>query len=462
MPAGVPPNPVAPDAPALGSQVVRSGFWLLAGSACNRGLAFVRTAILGRVLSPVDFGVAAIGQLSVQWIEYFSQSGFNTSLILTPSDLDLYLNTAWTVHLLRGIGLSALLFACAPLAASLFNNPGATPVVRAVAIIILIRGFDSPAVACLRREMNFRRETIWHMSGVVAGLVTAIPLALIYRNFWALVISMVAAQAAETATSYWATPFHPRLEFDRARAREMTRTGKWIFWNNIFLFPGRFLDSLLIGRFLGTAALGYYQMAGYLALIIPDQLATHTGSLLLPAFAKLQTSSDLRRGYLRSFGALCAALVPIGVVLTAFAGLIVRIALGPKWALASALIGPLVWSGIFGAVCTMTTQMLLRVGRAHFTAWSSLLKALVLALIGYPAMRLSGSVGVAFAVTFASLAAMFWQLMVVGRALDIGPWDLLRSIGTSVRELIQSASKLRLPPEWRSVSAESAKNGAEG
>ena len=421
--------------PSLRSRLLHGAVWLLGGDATAKGIGVLKTAILGRLLSPTDFGLAAIGQLSIQWLDYFSESGFNTSLILKTSDPAPFLNTAWTVQLIRGIGLSALLFVGAPLVAKFFGNAEATPVVRALALIMLLRGANSPAIVCLRRDLKFSREAVWRMSSPAASIVTAVPLALIYRSFWALVLAMVAGQLAETIVSYWALPFRPRLEFDRHRIREMTHIGKWIFWNNFFLFPARFLDNLVVGRFLGTTALGFYSIACYVALMIPDQLATHTGTMLLPAFTKLHMDEDLRRGFLRSFGIICGLLMALGCVFTVLAGLIVRVAVGPKWALAAPLVRILVWCGVFGAIGTVTNQLLLRIGKPHAVTFSSFLRASVLAILVYPFVRLWGAHGVAFAATLAALVAMLVQGTLALRKLRVSPWDVIESMFTSVRDL---------------------------
>ncbi len=107
----------------LSRKVVRGGMWLFGLRAFNRGLGFIRTIILARLLAPEDFGLLGIAMLAVSTLDAFSQTGFQAALVQKKGDVGRYLDVAWTVTAIRGLFLSAVLFLSAPLVSSFFQLP---------------------------------------------------------------------------------------------------------------------------------------------------------------------------------------------------------------------------------------------------------------------------------------------------------------------------------------------------
>ncbi|MBN1830470.1 MAG: oligosaccharide flippase family protein, partial [Deltaproteobacteria bacterium] len=102
----------------LSRKVAVAGTWAVMLRIANRGLDFVRTIVLARLLSPTDFGLLGIALLSMSMLETFSQTGFKAALIQKKEDITSYLDTAWTVSVLRGLVLFLLIYFSAPLIAT--------------------------------------------------------------------------------------------------------------------------------------------------------------------------------------------------------------------------------------------------------------------------------------------------------------------------------------------------------
>jgi len=219
--------------PGLQERVLRGGAWLVAADLANRAIGLVKMAILARLLAPKDFGLMGLAVLVLSWFDMFSQTGFSWALIRKPGDVEPYLGTCWTVQVIRGTLLSVLLFAGAPIVGWLFHSPEVVPIIRAVSIVALFKGAANPAVIYLRRQLKMDREVLWRVGGNLTGLLVSVPFALRYRNVWALVAAALAANVAELTLSYWIVAHRPRFELDWAKAREMMRFGKWIFWSNM-------------------------------------------------------------------------------------------------------------------------------------------------------------------------------------------------------------------------------------
>ena len=410
----------------LQERVLRSGVWLVAGDAAARAAGMLKVAILGRLLSPSDFGLMGVAVVLLGWLDYFTQTGITAALIQWPGTIGAYLDVAWTIQVLRGVGLAAIIAAVAPLWARFFDAPGAADVIRLAALVPLLRAFVNPAVVYLRKEVDFRREVLWRLSGVTAGLVVAIPAALAWRNVWALVSSVVAAQAVETACSYLIEPYRPRLRPDPAQMRELFRLGRWFFWANVVSFVGLQLDSLGVGKILGATALGFYQMAHQLAFLPASQLGTHVQGVIFPAFSKLAAEVDLRRALFRTLTLVASAVIPVAFFMTLFADPVVVLVLSQKWRPIAPVVKALAWAGATAALTKVTGPLLQAAGRPELHMRASVHETLVLAALLYPLTRVFGISGAALAVLIASLWLLAVQGVLVARLFGPIGRDVLR------------------------------------
>ena len=410
----------------LQERVLRSGVWLVAGDAAARAAGMLKVAILGRLLSPSDFGLMGVAVVLLGWLDYFTQTGITAALIQWPGTIGAYLDVAWTIQVLRGVGLAAIIAAVAPLWARFFDAPGAADVIRLAALVPLLRAFVNPAVVYLRKEVDFRREVLWRLSGVTAGLVVAIPAALAWRNVWALVSSVVAAQAVETACSYLIEPYRPRLRPDPAQMRELFRLGRWFFWANVVSFVGLQLDSLGVGKILGATALGFYQMAHQLAFLPASQLGTHVQGVIFPAFSKLAAEVDLRRALFRTLTLVASAVIPVAFFMTLFADPVVVLVLSQKWRPIAPVVKALAWAGATAALTKVTGPLLQAAGRPELLVRASVQETLVLAVLLYPLTRVFGISGAALAVLIASLWLLAVQGVLVARLFGPIGRDVLR------------------------------------
>jgi len=98
----------------LSQKVVKDGFWVFFLRIVNRGFSLIRLIILARILSPNDFGLMGIALLTMSTLETFSKIGFQQTLIQKKEDIKSYLDSAWTVLILRGFILFAILYFIEP------------------------------------------------------------------------------------------------------------------------------------------------------------------------------------------------------------------------------------------------------------------------------------------------------------------------------------------------------------
>ncbi|MBI4241962.1 MAG: oligosaccharide flippase family protein [Candidatus Rokubacteria bacterium] len=401
----------------LKERVMRGGVWLLIGEMAARAAGVAKLVILGRLLSPNDFGLMGIGILALRWADYFTQTGFNIALIQRAGDIRPYFDTAWTVQVIRGLGLSVLIFLAAPAGAWFFENPEALPVIQAIGLVALVRALTNPAVVYLRKDLDFQREVMWRSTGVIAGAVVSVLGAIVYPTVWVLVLGVIVAEAVEAAVSYWMTPYRPHLRFEPARAWALTRIGKWIFFGSLVEFLALYADSVVVGKVLGATALGLYVMALQLAMGPSVQIGIHARGVVFPAFVKLHTGGGLRHAFLRTIRLVASVVLPVACFLTVFAEPLVRILLGTQWLSIVPALRILTWAGAGAGLAGFMTELLTAVGKLELAVRASLVKVVLLLALLYPLTTAWGITGAAVALVAATLAATGTQAFLVSRLI---------------------------------------------
>lgn len=396
---------------------VRGTIWLLVAEAVTRVASIVKLAVLGRLLSPRDFGVLGVALLVQQWIGAFTQTGISSTLIQKKTDIRGYLNTAWTIGLIRGSLVFTLIYWLAPPAAAYFRTPESASIIRATSVLPLLWELVNPGVVHLRRELDFRRDVFWRTSGVLPGLLTGIVLAFALRNVWALAASLVASRVAEVIASYRIHPYRPRPELQRARARDLMRTSKWFSWMNVVGFFEYQLDSLLTARWLGARALGFYQVAAQLALLPTAGLGSQVAAVLFPSFARLDDPERRRRAFMNSLAALALVVLPLASALAFFSGTVVRLALGSKWGLIAGSLALLAVAGSGRALGGAAAALLQATAHLKTAMLLQLSRVLLLGLLLYALVPPFGFTGTAAAVAVSAVLVGGIQIALASRTL---------------------------------------------
>jgi len=158
----------------LSQRAVVSGVWVFLLRVVQQLFSLARLVILARILAPQDFGLMGIALLSMATLETFSQTGFQQALIQKKHYIKPYLDSAWTVLILRGVILFGILFLIAPYAASFFDAPEAKPIIQVIGLSVIFQAFTNIGVIHFQKELEFNKQFIYQLSGTLTDFVVAI------------------------------------------------------------------------------------------------------------------------------------------------------------------------------------------------------------------------------------------------------------------------------------------------
>jgi O-antigen/teichoic acid export membrane protein len=392
----------------------------------ERILGLLQLVVVARVLSPNDFGVVAIAMLAMAALDAFSQTGFDVALIQKKEDIGTYLDTAWSVQVLRGLATSSIMFISAPWVASFFRSPESTMIVRALALVPLLRGFSNIGVIYFQKDLELRRTVAYEIAGTLTNTIVAVAVAVVWRSVWALAAGLVAAHVARCIASFRLHPYRPRFRIDWAKAREVFRFGRWIMANYAVGFVMLNGDNAVLGKLLGTTSLGLYQVAFKFANITTTEITRILSRVTLPAFAKLQDDRErLRPAFLKSLDLVIFVATPVSAGIIFLGPDFVRIFLGERWLPMVTGLRILAVAGLIRSIVATGSSLYLAVNRPSLDFLTTFVSMAAMAIAVFPATIRWGLVGTSIAV-------------LVGNALVVPIWvgSYLRLVHGKVTPLV--------------------------
>ena len=315
---------------SIGRKILKGSAWSVATRLLERSIGLVSTLVLARILAPHDYGLVAMATSVAAIVEAVSAFGFEWALIQRQKDTPDYLNTAWTLNAILAVGKAALLLAVAPFAVSFYGDPQVAPMLWALAFSMAVSGLRNIGMVRCEFTMDFRPIFALTVSRKCASLAVAVTVALNHGGHWALVCGIVAGSLTDSALSYFWQPYRPRWGLERWR--ELFGFSKWMLLNNLLLAVNSRAADLILGKSMGTSAVGTYSVAKELGSLPTTELATPIMRAFFPGYAKLSNDrAMLSAEFRRAFGLISLVFIPIAVGLACLAEPLVHLMLGPKW-----------------------------------------------------------------------------------------------------------------------------------
>lgn len=405
----------------LASRVVHGGLWTVVQKFSDRALGFVRTVVLARLLAPHDFGLFGIALVTQATIDTVLEFGVDAALVQREETTSEYLDAAWTIRVTKSAIVALALVVLAPLAANFFDAPQAVRLIRVLALVVLLRGFQNVGVVYFRKELEIRSQFFLGFGGALAATAAAIGLALVLGSVWALMAGLLVGAVVQLVLSYVLHPYRPWLDFDLGRIRELWRFGKWLFGSSTLNFAAIQGDDILLGRWLGAASLGLYQIAYRLSNAVATEVTHVISGVTFPAYSKLQSRpAALRRAFLDTLSVTMSIVVPLAAAIALFIPEFVHYILGDKWLGIVAPVQVLSVAGLLRAMSACWGPLYMARGRTEKPFWKQLMRAVLTLAPAYPMAMRYGVTGVSACVGLGIGVALTYDLFWSGTKEEVG------------------------------------------
>ena len=358
---------------ALESRALNATFWTVVQYGAGQGLRLVNSYILTRLLLPEAFGQMTLMTTLIVGITMLSDFGLGPSVIQSSrGDEPAFLNTAWTMQVMRGAGLWIFALLLAWPAAHFYRDPRLTLVLSVLAIGTVIAGFNSTNILTLSRHMSVRLQFVIEFSTQIVALIVTVSCAIYWRNVWALVAGNLVSIAFKLAMSH--SPLLPgirnRFHWDRSALKDILHFGKWIFLGTAFYFFASQADRLILGKYVTLTMLGVYGIAYQMSDVPRSAINAFSSRVGYPFIAKIihLPMPEFRKQYLgyRRYALLIGAMLLSLMVV--FGDQIILKLYKPAYSAAAWMV-PILAVGLWHTLLYQTTQpVLFSLGKSKYNA----------------------------------------------------------------------------------------------
>jgi O-antigen/teichoic acid export membrane protein len=273
----------------LSSTALRGTAWSVGAYAGAMILRLGSNIVLSRLLVPQYFGLMTLLNTFITGLTLFSDLGLTPNIIRSPrGDDPKFLNTAWTMQVMRGFGL----WICCVLLSwpfqKFYGDPRLGLLVPVIGLSVVISSFNSTSLSTLSRHLAVRQLTLMELAIQGASLVFTVAWALIDRSLWALVGGRLFSDLVRLVVSHRMIPgFRNTIQWEPKAARELFTFGKWIFFSTAFTFLASQSDRLVLGKLVSFQTLGMYGIAFALSDIPRQVIMSFSGHIVVPFVSKL-------------------------------------------------------------------------------------------------------------------------------------------------------------------------------
>lgn len=418
---------------SIGRAAGRGLRWSLLGSVSTRLGGLVLGIALARLLTPADFGLYAIALSAMAFVMHVNDIGLIAATVQWRGRLEEMAPTATTLALASSVLIYGLFWVAAPSFAGLAGSPEAAPMVRLLTTVILIDGVTAVRAASLLRSFQQDRITMANLYGLLVNAAVAISLALYGAGPFSFAGGQIAGALTTGVFVFWSARLPWQVGFDRAIARSLMRFGLPLAVGLGVEAVLLNIDYIIVGRMLGTVALGFYLLAFNVSGWAPGVIGTAVRWVSVPSFSRLsEDRALLSPGVQRSITLLVAGVLPIGVLTAVLAPSLVVFLYGAQWAPAAPALRFLIVLGVIRMLTMLVIDILTGVGATRMTFWLNLgwMIALVPALL--VGTHLDGLRGAAIAhalvAVFVALPLTVMVLRRIGVQLRPIPGMLMRPL----------------------------------
>lgn len=308
-------------------------FWTFSGTGVQVAAQMLAIMALGRLLTPADFGLMGAATVVVACSQVVSQIGVGPAIIQRLDLQPKHVRVAVTLSCTLGILLGALVWFGSPAIAAFYHMPQLVPVLKAVSFLFVLDGLNTVAKSLLTRELRFRLYIALDVGAYVVGYAL-IGVALAWYGFgvWALVVGQLAQVTLRTVAMYLATGHPVRPSFDLRAGRDLLSFGFGHSLAQIGTLLSQQGDNLVVGRWLGPAALGLYGRAYQLMVMPASAFGRIVNRVLFPIMSQVQKEPDrLANAYERALAVVALFSLPLSTFLWVVAPEFILVVLGPAW-----------------------------------------------------------------------------------------------------------------------------------
>ncbi len=385
------------------------------------GLAF--GIVLGRLLSPSDYGMMAMISIFSLVATALQDSGFRTALtnIEHPKHEDY--NSVFWFNIIMASSLYVILFLAAPLIGEYYHTPRVVPLCRYAFLSIVIASLGTAQSAYLFKHLRAKQQAEAGALAVILSSLTGVGMAFAGMAYWSLATQGLVYVGINTLLQWHFSPWRPSIHgITFAPVRHMFRFSCKILATTIMTHVNNNVLNILLGHYFTPRDTGNYNQAYQWNTKCYSLVQSMVAQVAQPVLVSLNGEEGRQKDVFRKMMRFTAfitfpLLFGFGLVAKEF----IVTAIGEKWLASAQLIQILCLSGATMPLSTLFSNMIISKGRSGTFFWCTF----TLGLVQIATMIMIWPMGIRTMVIAYTLLNTSWLLVwlfFVRRLIGYGYW----------------------------------------
>ena len=421
----------------LTGKVVSATKWSSITEIAAKLVSPITTMVLARLLTPSDFGVLVTATMVISFSEIFTDAGFQKYIVQHQFKSNKNLYNATTVAFWSNLIISLIIWLIIIIfseqIAELVGNPGKGMVIAVSCICIPLAAFSSIQMALFKRKFDFKTLFYIRIIGILIPIIVTIPLAILTKSYWALIIGMIALNFSNAVILTIKSEWKPRLFYKWRIFKEMFSFSFWSMIESVSIWLTSYIDIFIVGRLLNEHYLGIYRTSMSTVGQIMSLITAATTPVLFSALSRLQDDDKEFKNMFLKFQKIVGILViPLGIGIFLFRELLTDILLGEQWKEAANFIG--LW-GLTGSITIVLSHYCSEIYRAKGKPKLSVLVQILHIMCLVPTVLWAINFNFDFLCEMRSLVRLtlvIINLVILYILVKISPLSMLKNIASSI------------------------------
>lgn len=341
--------------------------WVFVDYFLVKGVSFIGSLILARLLMPSDFGIIAMISIFITLGNIFLDSGLSSSLIRNFKNNTEDYSTVFFTNVIFGIGIYIFFYIAAPYIAVFFNQEILINVIRVYTLVFILTSFSSVQMSILIKQMKFKKITLLNLPSVVLSLTVGIVMALKDYGVWSIVFMYITNQLVLSIGLWVSANWYPKLIFSKNKFLYHYNYGYKLLLSSILNGTTTNLYNAVTGKFYSLNTTGNFERAFMLNNYPLMVLSQIIGKVTFPLLSSIQNEKER---FIRVFKRLVPFTffinAPLMMILSACSAPLILTLLGDKWSEAIPIFEILCFGGIFYTLQALNVNVLKAYGKTDY------------------------------------------------------------------------------------------------
>jgi len=246
---------------SLKEKTAKGLFWGGMNNVFQQIIGLIFGIILGRLLSPSDYGMIAMITIFTLVANAIQDSGFKAALTNLENPRNEDYNSVFWFNFTAAISMYVILFFCAPLIADFYHTEEIVPLARYAFLAFVFASFATAPSAYLFKHLQAKQQAKAAITAILVSCPTGAILAYLGFGYWALATQNLTFVFVNALMSWYYSPWHPNLHVDYRPALKMFRFSCKILATNIVERINSSILNVLLGHYFSKHSTGIYNQA---------------------------------------------------------------------------------------------------------------------------------------------------------------------------------------------------------